>query len=481
MLSRVLPALLIVLSAGLFAQQPYTVWMETFGWPSDDKAFDVYLEADGNLVLGGSVRDGADRYYYLVRTDQDGNVLASGTYGPYDGSLNATRMAAMGDGGYIFIGTIDGLPPYTLETDIHLVRVAQDLSFRWVTRVGSGPNSEYAASLVEKPNGDLLIAGYRSYPNTSWDVVVHGTDSTGFLFWTVPFPFAAGMAERPNDIIPTSDGNFLICGEAQDPNSQFAYDMLVMKIDPLASPVWTVTPGEPYPLDEEGRRVVETSDGGYLVAGVQSDQGLNAQVYVVKTDAGGTTEWTDVYGGPGNDVANSAIELAGGGYAVCGVHKTTTWKSLVMRYDANGDTLWTYRWGDDLESTYAYDLVELPDGDLIVVGTTTTDSSGVDLFMARVHGTPMGVEDRSDADASLAVRPNPTRETAELVVTLARPSTLTVRLIDLSGRILFTQDLGQRPAGSTLVPVNVSDLEAGTYQWLVTTGTRTTSIPLVVQ
>ena len=65
--------------------------------------------------------------------------------------------------------------------------------------------------------------------------------------------------------------------------------------------------------------LVETSDGGYAIAGsTQSFGAGNLDFWLVKTDGAGNMEWNRTYGGADHDSANSLVQTSDGGYAIAG-------------------------------------------------------------------------------------------------------------------------------------------------------------------
>jgi len=65
--------------------------------------------------------------------------------------------------------------------------------------------------------------------------------------------------------------------------------------------------------------VVQTSDGGYALAGDTRSLGVGeTDFWLVKTDANGNHLWNQTYSGLGYDHAHSMIQTVDGGYALAG-------------------------------------------------------------------------------------------------------------------------------------------------------------------
>ncbi len=83
----------------------------------------------------------------------------------------------------------------------------------------------------------------------------------------------------------------------------------------------------------EAKCVIQTSDGGYAIAGrtssidgdVSDNHGGN-DAWVIKMDASGNIEWQKCFGGSSDEFANSIIQTSDGGYAITG-----------FTYSNNGD------------------------------------------------------------------------------------------------------------------------------------------------
>jgi hypothetical protein len=80
------------------------------------------------------------------------------------------------------------------------------------------------------------------------------------------------------------------------PSAQEGYDVYVVKLDANGNLQWTRTIGGEN--EDLGHSLIQTSDGGYAIAGETYSFGAGGyDVYVVKLDATGNLQWTKTIGG----------------------------------------------------------------------------------------------------------------------------------------------------------------------------------------
>lgn len=120
-------------------------------------------------------------------------------------------------------------------------------------------------------------------------------------------------------------------------------------------------------------------DGGGFIPANFHDTGTNgANLVIAKLDSNRHTEWTKVYGGTGADAYAVAVEVAGGGYAVLattssndrdvtGNHgEADMW---LLRLDAGGNIVWQKCYGGPHDE-YATSIVQTPDGGFALLGVS---------------------------------------------------------------------------------------------------------------
>lgn len=139
-------------------------------------------------------------------------------------------------------------------------------------------------------------------------------------------------------VIEASDGGFVIAGIQQ---TSGMCNPILMKTDAVGTLLWFKT----YEIGDGGmaRTVQQTLDGGFIIAGEIWSFESSADFLLIKTDEYGDTLWTRTYGGSCTDKARSVYQTSDGGYLVAGYSGSFTQygEAYLVKTDSNGDTIWT--------------------------------------------------------------------------------------------------------------------------------------------
>jgi hypothetical protein len=160
-------------------------------------------------------------------------------------------------------------------------------------------------------------------------------------------------------------------------------------LDSSGNVVWTKTIGGSN--SDVATSIIQSSDGGYVVAGYTLSFGAGGDMYVVKLDSGGNVQWTKTIGGGGGDIATSIIQSSDGGYVVAGYTGSFgagLYDFYVVKLDSGGNVLWTKTIGGSFYDG-ANSIIQSSDGGYVVAGYTQSFGAGLYDFYVVKTG-PLG-------------------------------------------------------------------------------------------
>ena len=274
-----------------------------------------------------------------------------------------------------------GLATVFVVSSLIVFVAAEPAEPSWVvwSKTFGGTSYDAAYSLVKTSDGGYALAGntWSFGTDGSSDFWLIKTDSSGNMEWNKTY---GGMGyDGANSLVQTSDGGYALAGETESSGAGLG-DFLLVKTDSNGNMEWNMTYGGI--RREEAYSLVQTSDGGYILAGYTYSFGnpqegilLERDAWVVKTDGSGNVQWNRTYGGTGDDWAHSIAQTSDGGYAVAG----RNWSSGVddssdfwlIKTDANGNVIWNHTYGG-AGNDRAYSLINTSDGGYALTGISNS-------------------------------------------------------------------------------------------------------------
>jgi len=355
---------------------------KAIGGANRDEGQFLIQTSDGGYAITGATKSfgagGAD--VYVVKLDAHGNLQWTRTIGGKDEDLSFSLIQTS-DGGYAIAGATKSFG--AVVVDVYVVKLDANGNLQWTKTIGR-IGAHVGASLIQTSDGGYAIAGVTiSSGAGELDVYVVKLDANGNLQWTKTI--GGKNWEEGNSLIQTSDGGYAITGSTESFGAGGA-DVYVVKLDANGNLQWTKTIGGP--KGEGGRSIIQTSDGGYAITGATKSFGAGGEdVYVVKLDANGNLQWTKTIGGENNDWGNSLIQTSDGGYVIAGY--TTSFGAgeadvYVVKLDANGNLLWTKTIGGP-ESEEGNSLIQTSDGGYAIAGVTSSFGAGeADVYVVKL-------------------------------------------------------------------------------------------------
>lgn len=342
-----------------------------------DEPLSVISEPDFNIVYSNSV---SSQVYAAARTMEGGYVLAG------------IGKSLTGDPG---------------NSDAWVLQLDMQGKVKWQKTFG-GSALDGADAIASTREGGFAIAGY-TY-STDGDITGnHGNsdawvvniDPNGNKVWQHALGGSAN--DMAASIIETSDGGFILAGQTSSTNGDVinnhgSTDALVIKLDRNGNKLWQKTLGG---TGSEGAlSIIESSEGGYLMAGWTNSQdgdvsgyhpgwGMNVgslDGWVVRMDKDGNLLWTKAFGGSRSEMIYSITTGMDHSYIITGDTKSNNdgdvgvnhgnFDTWVVNIDKEGKLLWQKSLGGS-DNDISYFILPTQDGGYMLAGLTSSNDGDV--------------------------------------------------------------------------------------------------------
>lgn len=380
LLKVILPFLLVAtINIQISTAQPNTAWIQTYGGPLQDEAFSVVQTNDGGYALAGHTTSIENSYeFYLVKTDELGNMQWNKTYGQ-TGQDNARSLIQTSDGGYAMAGSTILFGDDSSGYNVYVVKTDSAGNLEWNKTYG-GMAWDFGQSIIETTDGGYAIAGFTTSFGAGYnDVFLIRADENGNLIWNKTYGDIYDDLGR--SIVQTNDGGFAIAGSCTAvPSYQGTENFYLVKTDAAGNMEWNKSYGGFYV--ESGNQIVQASDGGYAIVGTSYNSPVapnREDALLVKTDGAGNMQWSRSYGGTGIDYGYSVVETGDGGFAIAGT--SSSYSPVAALWLIKTDSEGILSWNKTIESGHAFSMVETEDGGYALAGYSVSE----DFILAKVE------------------------------------------------------------------------------------------------
>ena len=405
-----------------FSQKKYIAieWQKSYGGTANETQPDLQYGVNGGLIMAGGTQstDGDVTGYrgngdmWIVNTDANGNLNWEKCLGS-SGSDIANRILTL-SGGYITIGAA-GAGDGDVTTfrggygDAWLVKLSNTGSIVWQKTYG-GSGNDMGYSVKTTIDGGYIFCGLTT--STDGDVAGnHGnTDAwvvklydTGGIEWQKCY--GGSQTDEGLNILTTKDSGYILLASTQSADGDVtgyhdSTDIWVVKLSATGDIVWQKCLGGTG--TDVAFSIVQTYDGGYLVAGgTESKDGDvtfnhgKSDVWLVKLTSAGAVSWQKTYGGSSADGSFAARQTTDSGYVVAGstistdgdvsglhIHAPQVSDYWLLKVNNTGKLIWQKCLGGT-GTDGAYGVYQASDSEYVVAG----QSASKDGDVTGVHGT----------------------------------------------------------------------------------------------
>ncbi len=434
-------------------------WQKCFGGNSHDLAYSIRQTSDGGFIVAGKALSSDSNLagnhgnddFWVIKLTPTGSIQWQKCLGG-SGEDDAQSIQQTVDGGFIVVG-------YTYSNDSDV----------------SGNHGYY----------DYWIVKLSSSGSIQWQKCLGGSDD-----------------DEAQAIQQTSDTGYIVAGFCSSNDGDVSgnhgnKDFWVVKLNATGSIQWQKCLGGSD--DDEAKSIQQTSDGGYIVAGdtysndsdVSGNNG-NRDFWIVKLAASGTIQWQKCLGGSEFEYAKSIKQTTDGGYIVAGV---TPSNDSDVTFNHGGGDLWVVKltpassiqwqkcFGGSGEDG-AQEIQQTTDGGYIVAGNTFSNDGDVsgnhgnrDFWVVKL-GPFVGIEEVNNFLSAITITPNPITQSAIISFSLFQKRKITINVYDIAGRLIKTLLHSEFEMGLHSLTWDGSDykgksVENGIYLLCISTENRT--------
>jgi outer membrane protein assembly factor BamB len=323
-------------------------WVRRYNGPanSEDQAFAVVADKDGNVIVGGysyEIGQGVD--YLTIKYTPEGLGLWTNRYdGPDHGTDKVEAMAVDGSGG-VYVSGSSG-------SGITTIKYATNGTPAWTNTYSSSASFLYFTGFAVDSLGNAYIT---AIDDDSDSFITVKYAANGIPAWTNFFKSSVTSMESASDIAVDAAGNIFVTGLSFD-SSLGGNSCLTIKYASNGSVLWT----NRYSVDGSG------GSGAQIIVDRQQNVVVAADLHgvagnkysVIKYSNSGTMLWSNVitavnYAGGG--VPRIAVDPAGNVFLNGGTPGATTADFTTVKYSSTGISLWTNRFVDPNSGTQEFD------------------------------------------------------------------------------------------------------------------------------
>ena len=392
----------LLLTSVLCGQTPYLQWSVTYGGNEDDYPCEIEVLEDGFLIGAytksyGNQNDKFD--FYLIRTDEMGNIVWERTYGGSQNEQMASLKQAQ-DGGYIMSGVTQSWGQG--GSDGYIVRVDKNGDTLWTKYYGGLTWDQFYCGIPTIDQG-FAFTGFSSVYLKGDQAYIVKTDQNGDSLWTQTE--GGDNQDYGYYVLEDESGGYASLGHTwSQGNESMGY---LVRLNSSGHVTWWSAFGDTG--EDYCRWFDQNDDHSFTIVGNTQSYGNGMDdFWLVFTNPDGTPVGWYTYGGSEADICYNGSRDMDGGILMAG----HTWSFGVqgpnmffMKTTAEGDSLWALNWGDQ-DWEYAWDIKPTFDGGYVVLGrdySISTGDNNIVLLKYGPHPTIYNtIEQREDLNLPIA-------------------------------------------------------------------------------
>jgi hypothetical protein len=251
----------------------------------------------------------------------------------------------------------------------------------WIKTFG-GRTDDGVRHMRRTSDGGFIMPGWKNTSKSKYDASLIKLDARGEVEWQKTYEMGGYAALISVQEIP--GGGYIATGDNYpDPSNFDNRDLWIVKVDSGGVIEWQKNYGGS--SDEGGRYILQTAEGGYLVAGYTYSSSPSG-VWILKLDSSGNILWQKVFGGWGVEI-RSVLQTPDSGFMFTAMNRSFgagEYDAWVVKLDSDGNTEWQKAYGGT-QNDYGQFIYPTSDGGYILGGATLSfGAGGADFWVLKL-------------------------------------------------------------------------------------------------
>ncbi len=267
----------------------------------------VKEDYNSGFVIAGVINHSATlRNAWIIKTDNYGDTLWTYTYGD-NRNAEAFNISCTSDSGYIITG-FKYIPGKS--GDVFLLKLDHNGEFEWEQTFG-GSSYQEGYIVQQTTDGGYMVAGSDDVWGRGYDYLLIKTDTSGIFEWSKTY--GGNQYDHCTSAQQTYDGGYILFGRS---DSHYPNSDLAVKTNSMGDTLWTKIFRRS--AHDIGWSVDQTTDSGFIFGGYTNNPAKLDDFWFVRTNADGDTLWMKSVGYGGDQRGYCVLQTGDGGYILAG-------------------------------------------------------------------------------------------------------------------------------------------------------------------
>ena len=294
----------------------YTTFIQTYGGAESDYGRSILQTNEKNYIVCGTTNSegNGSSDVFVLKADSTGTEQWFLNYGGFNTDYGY-QIIEDDNGGYVFVGTTQSFG--SVLSNILVSKITEDGLIEWSYTYG-GSELENGNSIYQLNSGYIISGSSESFGEGQKDVYVLKINNQGDIEWTKTF--GTNKNEYATKILSSNDGGYYVLANYEQEDLENIYDISLLKINSIGDLEWKETFGGIG--NDIGSSIIDLEDGLLIIGHTTSYGNGLSDAYFIKLNYLGGMIWQNTSGSSLIDKASSAVKLTNGNFIFAGYQES---------------------------------------------------------------------------------------------------------------------------------------------------------------